>query len=141
MFHTKELNSRINSLHEKALRLIYQNRNLSFDELLKLLCFLTEIYKVKMELSPTIMNDILTLDENASYNLRSGVTVTRSSIRTNKFGFETISTIGAVLWRNLPNDIKNPDSLNIFKHRIKQWTPDNCPCKICRNFIKNLGYI
>ena len=145
MFHTKELNGRINSLHEKALRLIYQNRNLSFDELLKLdksvsihyrnlQYLLTEIYKVKMGLSPPIMNDILTWDENASYNLRSGVTVTRRNIRTNKFGFETITTIGAVLWRNLPNDIKNSDSLNIFKHRIKQWTPDNCPCKICRNF-------
>ena len=36
MFHTKELNNRINSLHEKALRLIYQNRNLPFDKLLKL---------------------------------------------------------------------------------------------------------
>ena len=152
MFHTKELNGRINSLHEKALRLIYQNRNLSFDELLKLnksfsihyrnlQYLLTEIYKVKMGLSPPIMNDILTWDENASYNLRSGVTVTRRNIRTNKFGFETITTIGAVLWRNLPNDIKNSDSLNIFKHRIKQWIPDNCPCKICRNFMKNLGYI
>ena len=152
MFHTKELNGRINSLHEKALRLIYQNRNLSFDELLKLdksvsihyrnlQYLLTETYKVKMGLSPPIMNDILALDETASYNLRSGVTVTRRNIRTNKFGFETITTIGAVLWRNLPNDIKNSDSLNIFKHRIKQWTPDNCPCKICRNFIKNLGYI
>ena len=152
MFHTKELNGRINSLHEKALRLIYQNRNLSFDELLKLdksvsihyrnlQYLLTEIYKVKMGLSPPTMNDILTLDENASYNLTSGVTVTRRNIRTNKFGFETITTIGAVLWRNLPNDIKNSDSLNIFKHRIKQWTPDNCPCKICRNFIENLGYI
>ena len=94
-----------------------------------------------MGLSPPIMNDILTLDENASYNLRSGVTVARRNIRTKKFGFETITTIGAVLWRNLPNDIKNSDSLNTFKHRIKQWTPDNCPCKICRNFIKNLGYI
>ena len=94
-----------------------------------------------MGLSPPIMNDVLTLDENASYNLRSGVTVTRRNIRTSKFGFETIITIRAVLWRNLPNDIKNSDSLNIFKHRIKQWTPDKCPCKICRNFIKNLGYI
>ena len=152
MFHTKELNGRINSLQEKALRLIYQNRNLSFDELLKLdksvsinyrnlQYLLTEIHKVKMGLSPPIMNDILTLDENAFYNLRSGVTVTRRNIRTNKFGFETITTIGAVLWRNLPNDIKNSDSLNIFKHRIKQWTPDNCPWKICRKFIKNLGYI
>ena len=139
MFHTKELNSRINSLHEKALSLIYQNRNLPFDELLKLdksvsihyrnlQYLLTEVYEIK-------------LDENASYNLRSGVTVTRRNIRTNKFGFETITTIGAVLWRNLPNDIKNSDSLNIFKHRIKQWTTDNYPCKICRNFMKNLGYI
>ena len=148
MFHTKELNSRINSLHEKALRLIYQNRNLSFDELLKLDKSVSIHYRnlqyvltVKMGLSPPIMNEFLTLDENASYNLRSGVTVTRRNIRTNKFGFETITTVGAVLWRNLPNDIKNSDSLNIFKHRIKQWTPYNCPCKICRNFIKNLGYI
>ena len=125
MFHTKELNSRINSLHEKALRLIYQNRNLSFDDLLKLdksvsihyrnlQYLLTEICKVKMGLSPPIMNDILTLDENASYNLRSGVTVTRRNIRTNKFGFGTITTIGAVLWQNLPNNIKSSDSLNIF---------------------------
>ena len=63
MFHTKELNNRINSLHEKALRLTYQNRNSSFDELLKLdksvsihyrnlQYLLTEIYKVKMGLSP-----------------------------------------------------------------------------------------
>ena len=28
------------------------------------------------------------------------------------------STIGAVLWGNLANDRKNPDSLNIFKHKI-----------------------
>ena len=58
------------------------------------------------------MNDILNLDENASYNIRSGVTVARGNIRTNKFDFETITTIGAVLWRNLPNDKKNSDSLN-----------------------------
>ena len=60
MLHTKELNSRISSLHEKALRLTYQNRNLSFDELLKLdksvsihyrnlQYLLTEVYKVKID--------------------------------------------------------------------------------------------
>ena len=97
MFHTKKLNNRVNSIHEKALRLTYQNRNLSFDELLKLeksgsihyrnlQHLLTDVYKVKMGLSPPIMNDILTLDQNASYNLRSGVTVTRRNMRTKKFG-------------------------------------------------------
>ena len=151
MFHTKELNNRINSLHEKVLRLTYQNRNSPFDELLKLAksvsihhrnlqYLLTKIYKVKMRpTSPPIINCILTLDQNASYNLRSGVAVTRKNIRTNKSCFETFSTIRAVLWGNLPSDIKNSDSLNIFERKIKQWTPDNCSCKICKKFTKNLG--
>ena len=106
--YVKELNNEINSLHERALRLTYQNWNSSFDELLKfdkslsihyrnLQYFLIKTYKVKMWLCPRIMNDILNLDPNASYNLTSGVTVTKTNIRTNKFGFETINTIGAVL--------------------------------------------
>ena len=36
MFHTKQLNNRINSLHEKALRVTYQDRYSSFSELLDL---------------------------------------------------------------------------------------------------------
>ena len=60
-----------------------------------------------MGLSPAVMKDILNLDQNASYNLRSGATITRRNVRTKKIDFETISTIGAVLWENLPNDIKN----------------------------------
>ena len=50
--------------------------------------------------------------QNASYNLMPGVIVARRNIRTKEFGFETINRIGAVLWGNLPNDIKSSDSLN-----------------------------
>ena len=78
-----------------------QSRNSSFDELLKLgklvsihyrnlQYLLTEIYKVKMGLPPPIMNDILTVDQNVSNSLRSGVAVTRRNIRTNKFGLEKV---------------------------------------------------
>ena len=88
MFHTKQLNNRINSLHEKALRVTYQDRNSSFSELLNLdksvsihyrniKYLLTEIYKVKMGLSPPIMSDIFSLSENSSYNLMCGVTLNR----------------------------------------------------------------
>ena len=58
-----------------------------------------------MRLSPPIMNDVLTLDQNLSYNLRSGVTVTRRNIRTKKFGFETIRTTSSV-FGNISDDIK-----------------------------------
>ena len=36
MFHSRRLNNKINKLHERALRIVYKNANLSFHELLKL---------------------------------------------------------------------------------------------------------
>lgn len=47
--------------------------------------------------SPPVIKDILTLDQNAFYNLKSVVTVIWKNIRVNKFGFNVVSTIGAVL--------------------------------------------
>ena len=94
-----------------------------------------------MELSSPIMSDIFSLSENSSYNLRFGATANRQNIRTSKFGFETVSTIGAILWNNLPAELKNAESLMIFKQKIKLWSPNDCPSKIRRKFIKNLGYL
>ena len=86
MCHTKQLNNQINGLHKKALRVTYQDSNSSFSKLLNLDKSVsvhyrnikhleTEIYKLKMGLSPPIMSDIFSLSENSSYNVRSGVTV------------------------------------------------------------------
>ena len=36
MFHGRSLNNKINKLHGRALRLVYKNETLSFDELLDL---------------------------------------------------------------------------------------------------------
>ena len=54
-----------------------------------------------------------------------------------KFDFETLSTIGAMLWNDLPVELKNAESLEILKQKIKLWSPNDSPCKICRKFIKN----
>ena len=72
VFHIKQLNNRINNLHEKALRVIYQDRNSSFSEILNLdksvpihyrnmKYLLMEIHKIKMGLSPPIMSNIFRL--------------------------------------------------------------------------------
>ena len=34
----------------------------------------------------------------------------RQNIRTSKFGFEAVSTVGAILWNNLPPELKNAES-------------------------------
>ena len=145
MFHTKQLNNLINSLYEKASRVTYQGRNSSFSELLNFdksvsvhyrntKYLLVEIYKVKMFLSPPIMSDISSLSENSSYNQRSVI-----NVRASKFSFETISTIGAILWNDLPAELKNAESLKTFRQKIKLWSPNNYVCKICRKFLKKIG--
>ena len=66
MFHNRALNNRINKIHERTSRLVDQNKNLSFSELLELdnavtmhqrnlQVLVTEILKVKNSLSPEIM--------------------------------------------------------------------------------------
>ena len=77
MFHSRSLNNKINRIHERALRLVYQN-NLSFSELLDLgtsvtvhqknfQVIVTEIYEVKNGIAPDITNDIFER-QNPSYN-------------------------------------------------------------------------
>ena len=69
MFHNRALNNRINKIHEQALRLVYQNKNLSASELLELgdavtiyqrnlQVLVTEIFKVKNNLSPELMKQV-----------------------------------------------------------------------------------
>ena len=71
-----------------------------------------------MGFSPPIMSDIFSLSENSSYNLRSSITVNRRNIRrTRKFRFEISNTIATILWNDLPTELKNAESLNIFKQK------------------------
>ena len=125
MIHTKQLNNRINSLHEKALRVTFQNRNSSFSKLLKLeklasihyryiKYLLTEIYKVKIGLSPPVMSDIFSLNQNSSYNITSGVSMSKRNVRTNKLVLRLLIQFGAILWNDLPAELKHMESLNTF---------------------------
>ena len=80
MFHSRNLNNKINRIHERALGLVYQNK-LSFSELLdldksvtvhqkKLQVLVIQIYKVKNGIAPELIKDIFKL-QNPLYNLRS----------------------------------------------------------------------
>ena len=104
MFHSRNLNNKINRIHEWALRLVYQD-NLSFSELLNLdnsvtvhqknlQVLVTEIYKVKNGIAPEIMKDIFEL-QNPSYNLRSSCNqFRRQKIKTVPYGLQSIRYIG-----------------------------------------------
>ena len=152
MFHNRSLNNKINRLHERCLRIIYNDKHSNFDELLikdnsisihynNIPTLAIEMYKVANGMPPEIINDIFKLRENTHHNLR----------HTSQFLFDPIHCVFNVVkqhrtwhqkfWEQIPFEIKNITFLVGFKKEIIKWKPANCPCRICKVDIPNLGFI
>ena len=105
-----------------------------------------EMFKVKLGIAPTFMNDIFRIrditNDRVSGKLRIPTEfynyVNPKSVR---YGSETLRSLGPIIWNILPHDTKKSKSLMIFKNRIKSWIPTLCPCRLCKPYIHGLGFI
>ena len=129
MFHSRTLSNRINRLHERALRLVYKDHHLTFEELLRkdnsfcihhrnLQKLATEMYKVKNNLSPTLMKHVFP-EREIPYNLRNLNSFQSTNVSTVFNGTETVAFRGSKIWAILPEDIKNSGSLTRFKEKSR----------------------
>ena len=75
------------------------------------------------------------------YNLRNLSKCCRNITCTERYGIDTASFIGPKLLDKVPTEIKSSKSHAEFNVRIKSWVSKNCPRKICKLFIKHIGYI
>ena len=151
MFHSRHLNNKINKIHERALRIAYKDYVSSFDILLErdksvtihtknLQTLMTEIFKTQNSMNPLFMSEIFRERENM-YNLRINNEFVIPRITTVNFGSESIRYRGPQLWFSLPQDIRNTDSLSLFKSKITRWHAEECSCRLCRPFIPNVGFL
>ena len=96
MFHGREVNQRINRLHERALRLVYNDYCSTFEHLLEkddsctvhhsnLHLLSIESYKVVNDLTTNIFSDIF-LRNNQGVSLRSQNECALSQVRTESCG-------------------------------------------------------
>ena len=149
MFHSRKLNNRINNIHERALRLVFDDYNSTFQELLikdnsvtihirNIQALATELYKVANGFSPVIMSRVFPLKDSLKYPTNN---IFKSrNVRTATYGTESLAHLGHKIWAILPDDFKSINSLKSFKIKIKQWNPTNCPCKLCKLYIDGVGY-
>ena len=149
MFHSRKLNNRINTLHLRALRIVYQDSKSSFEELLaidksfniherNIQTLAIELYKVWYGLSPKIMELVFPLNNNCR-NPGNKAFLTRNT-KTVYQGTETLAYLGPKIWSLVPADWKN-FSLSKFSMRIRTWRTNECPCRICKLYIPGVGFI
>ena len=56
------------------------------------------------------------------------------------FGTESIPLLAPSIWELIPSDIRNADSLGIFKGIIKFRTTGEWLHKLCKTYIGNVGF-
>ena len=149
MFCSRELNRKINHIHEKGLRIVYQDYTSSFDDLLgkdgsmsihhrNIQKVATEMFKVRNNLSPKIISDLFQLAPNS----KVGKSFFRPNVNTVYRGECSLRWFGPIVWDNmLPERFKSISTLEEFKGEIKKWIPDKCPCRLCREYIRGLGFV
>ena len=144
MFHSRSLNLKINRIHERALRIIYNDKSLPFQKLLEkdnsftmhhknIKILATEAYKFLQGLSPPLMNEIF-VERNNNYSLRGNNVLTRRRVNSVRYGTETVSFLAPKIWDILLKEIKDSESLDIFKRKIKNGFHGNA----IADFIKHM---
>ena len=98
------------------------------------------MYKAVNNIAPTVVSELFSFS-NVNYNLRSGSQFHQLSANTVWNGQETISYLGQDIWNMVPEEMKQKSSLFAFKREIKQWVPNNCLCRICKNYLPNIEFI
>ena len=150
MFCSSTMNNKINRIHERALRIVYRDYELSFQELLKKDNSLTfhhrnihqvaiEMYKIKHDLSPPFMKEIFTIDEGIS---ASDFHFQQPNINSVKKGYRSLRNFGPIVWNKLlPEKHKLCSTLDEFKISIQSWEPEHCPCELCNPIVPGIGRI
>ena len=149
MFYDRTTNSKLNRIHERALRLVCKDSESELEKLKKkygtihqhnLQLLMIEIFKTKNNLNPTFMKNIFT-ERNIQYSLRSENHLRLPKVKTTTYGIENIQYRGCHLWSSLPSEIKDSNTLAEFKRKIKSWKGNTCICRLCKVFIKDLGFL
>ena len=86
------------------------------------------------------MEEIFTF-KNLDCNLRNNASLEIGNLKTVYYGTESLTNLVAKIWNLLPNKYKELKSLSTSKSRISNWVTDKCPCRMCKNYVANIGFI
>ena len=150
MFCSREMNKKINHIHERALRLVYGDYTTSFEDLLikdksvsihhrNIQKVAIEMFKVKNNLCPEFIKQLFC---EISRQTRSKASFQRPNVNKVYKGEMSLRSFGPLVWNTMvPDNLKQITELADFKEKISACVPNNCPCRLCKDYISNIGFV
>ena len=143
MCHNQTNNNKMNHLHERWLRLIYNDKKSSFEDLLEkdgsvsvhnknFRKLAVELFKVFKGLSLVIFAEAFPVRQQSQHNMRNYSYFAMPRAKLVNHGLDSFSYINSKLWDSIPSLMKETDSIHEFKHVVKTWKPNLCSCRICK---------
>ena len=99
------------------------------------------MFKVYTKTSPEIMQEFFQIKNQGHYFLRNQRDFVIPTVKSVNYVLESIKFLGPKIWESLPNNLKNKESIESFKMAIKGWKPESCPCRLCKTYLQNIGYL
>ena len=90
--------------------------------------------------APPIFTEIFN-KRNTNYQLSHTSHFSVPPVRSVCNGTESLSLLGPKIWDIVPTELKEVKTLSAFKSGIKKWWPQNCPCRLCKRYLPNIGFI
>ena len=134
----KTSDNRINHLHKRGLRTVYNDNVSIFEKVLEkdnsvtihvrnLRTLATKLYKIKKNLAAHEIFEQM----NIQYNLRSQTDFQLGPVKTVNWGLRALRYLRPKIWNIVPFEIKNSENLEQFNIKIKSWKPKHCPFNLC----------
>ena len=110
MFHNRSLNHKINILHKRCLRVIYNDGHLSYDELFNLdnpvwihhknlHILATEMFRVYTRSATDILNEVFHFKPPSNYNFRNQQELTIRPMKTAHYELTSLAYLGPKIWK------------------------------------------
>ena len=123
----------ITRTHKRALRILYRDYESSFEELLEgdntktihtknLQKLMIEVYK-----SPKPRVYVGIFRKKRCLILLCKL----PSVSSQRYGLNSLSFRGSLLWNTIDDEIKLSPSLEVFKKKVRSWNGISCTCFIC----------
>ena len=142
IFCGKIANDNIERVHKRALRILLDDHESTFEALLakngetniptqNLRMLMIEIYKTLNNTNPPFMQEYF-IRKDFKYNLRTRDLLQIPAANSTTFGIDSIKFRGSLLWNSIPDLSKRASSAAIIKSNIRNWSGEECHSNICR---------